>query len=77
MRISNKEEFDRQNAFGIGQANSAFAQYFIGNSYLNPLTAVSYTHLDVYKRQFLRCSAVIIPEKYHCRKGQELSLIHI
>ncbi len=38
MRISNKEEFDRQNAFGIGQANSAFAQYFIGNSYLNPLT---------------------------------------
>ena len=38
MRISNKEEFDRQNAFGIGQANSAFAQYFIGQSYLNPVT---------------------------------------
>lgn len=24
--------------FGLGEANSAFAQYFIGNSYLNPLT---------------------------------------
>ena len=25
-------------AFGIGNPNTAFAQYFIGNSYLNPLT---------------------------------------
>ena len=24
--------------FGLGKENSAFAQYFIGNSYLNPLT---------------------------------------
>ena len=38
MKINNKEEFDRQNAFGLGQENTAFAQYFIGNSYLNPLT---------------------------------------
>ena len=38
MRISSKEVFDRENVFGQGQANTAFAQYFIGNSYLNPLT---------------------------------------
>lgn len=38
MRISNKEEFDRQNVFGQGKENTAFAQYFIGKSYLNPLT---------------------------------------
>ena len=39
MRINSKEEFDKQNVFGLGKENSAFAQYFTGNSYLNPLTA--------------------------------------
>ena len=38
MKINDKEEFNRQNVFGLGQENAAFAQYFIGNSYLNPLT---------------------------------------
>jgi len=33
----NKEQFDAQNFFGQGQLNTGFAQYFIGNSYLNPL----------------------------------------
>lgn len=33
----NKEEFDKENIFGLGQSNTGFAQYFIGNSYLNPL----------------------------------------
>ncbi len=33
-----KEEFDKLNLFGIGNPNDNFAQYFIGNSYLNPLT---------------------------------------
>ena len=33
-----KEEFDKLNLFGIGKPNGNFAQYFIGNSYLNPLT---------------------------------------
>lgn len=32
-----KEEFDKINVFGIGEPNVNFAQYFIGNSYLNPL----------------------------------------
>lgn len=34
----NKETFEAQNVFGLGQQNTAFAQYFIGQSYLNPLT---------------------------------------
>lgn len=37
----NKEEFDKQNIFGIGQPNSAYAQYFTGNSYLNMLGSQS------------------------------------
>lgn len=37
----NKEEFDRQNIFGKGQPNNDFAQYFIGNSYLNWLGSQS------------------------------------
>ena len=34
----NKEEFDKNNIFGIGNPNTAYSKYFIGNSYLNPLT---------------------------------------
>lgn len=34
----NKENFDKENIFGLGSPNTAFAKYFIGNSYLNPLT---------------------------------------
>lgn len=32
------KEFESKNIFGLGQANTAYAQFFIGNSYLNPLT---------------------------------------
>ena len=38
MRIYDKEQFNKENIFGLGNANAAYAQYFIGNSYLNPLT---------------------------------------
>ena len=34
----NKEEFDKANVFGKGNSNVNFAQYFIGESFLNPLT---------------------------------------
>ena len=34
----NKEEFDKENVFGLGEENVNYAQYFIGKSYLNPLT---------------------------------------
>ena len=33
-----KEEFEKVNVFGLGAENSAYAQYFTGASYLNPLT---------------------------------------
>ena len=32
MKIQDKETFDKVNVFGMGQENSAFAQYFIGKS---------------------------------------------
>lgn len=32
------KNFEKDNIFGIGRENSAYAQYFIGKSYLNPLT---------------------------------------
>lgn len=34
----NKEVFDKENVFWLGEPNNSFAKYFIGNSYLNPLT---------------------------------------
>ncbi len=33
----NKEEFDKVNVFGLGQPNNAYADYFSGQSYLNPI----------------------------------------
>lgn len=38
MKIKDKEMFDQANVFGQGMENSAYARYFIGKSYLNPLT---------------------------------------
>lgn len=38
MTTNTKELFVQQNIFGLGRDNTAFAQHFIGNSYLNPLT---------------------------------------
>ncbi|MGI5887802.1 MAG: cupin domain-containing protein [Oscillospiraceae bacterium] len=39
MKIKDREEFEKLNTFGLGEPNYAYAQYFIGQSYLNPLTA--------------------------------------
>ena len=38
MRILEENKFNEVNSFGKGQPNDRFAQYFIGNSYLNSLT---------------------------------------
>ena len=38
MRTMDGKKFGQENGFGLGEANTAYAQYFIGNSYLNPLT---------------------------------------
>ena len=38
MKIQDQQQFDAVNVFGMGAPNTGFAQYFIGDSYLNPLT---------------------------------------
>lgn len=38
MKYADKGRFDEANVFGQGIPNDMFAQYFVGNSYLNPLT---------------------------------------
>lgn len=38
MKIADKNEFEKQNVFGTGTPNTAYAKYFIGESYLNSLT---------------------------------------
>lgn len=41
----NKQEFDKNNVFGLGSPNEAYAKYFIGNSYLNPLAKIDDANL--------------------------------
>lgn len=36
-KIYNQADFETANVFGTGNPNTAFAAYFTGNSYLNPL----------------------------------------
>lgn len=38
MKYLSYEEFEKTNVFRKGSFNEAFAQYFVGNSFLNPLT---------------------------------------
>ena len=38
MKYNNIEDFENANVFGVGNPNDAFAEYFVGNSFLNPLT---------------------------------------
>ena len=38
-KIINRAEFEKQDAFGVGAPNDAYAQYFVGSSFLKPLTA--------------------------------------
>lgn len=35
---SSREEFEKTDIFGVGAPNDGFAQYFVGNSFLKPLT---------------------------------------
>ena len=47
-----KEDFDKVNVFGLGESNTNFAQYFIGNSYLNPLVMDSESKLGLFNVTF-------------------------
>lgn len=38
MKVIDKTQFEKVNLFGLGADNTAYAQYFTGRSYLNPLT---------------------------------------
>ena len=38
IRINDEISFDQENVFGLGNANTAYAWSFTGNSYLNQLT---------------------------------------
>ena len=38
MKCMDKHGFEQQNVFGTGAANTAYAKFFIGQSFLNPLT---------------------------------------
>ena len=38
MKTMDQKEFARENVFGLGAENTTYGKYFIGKSYLNPLT---------------------------------------
>ncbi len=38
MKILDKNEFEKQNVFGLGTLNTAYQRFFSGDSFLNPLT---------------------------------------
>ena len=38
MRYQDKQEFEKVNAFGTGDPNVAYAEFFVGESFLKPLT---------------------------------------
>jgi quercetin dioxygenase-like cupin family protein len=45
MKYMVKSDFEQKNVFGLGMPNVNYAKYFIGNSYLNPLTDPKETSL--------------------------------
>lgn len=47
MKITDKKAFDQVNVFGQGQENTAYAAYFVGASYLNPLTVPGETPVSL------------------------------
>jgi len=47
-----KEEFSKIDAFGIGGPNTAFAQYFVGESFLKPLTDMKAGELPIFNVTF-------------------------
>ena len=38
MKYTEKAQFETADAFGIGAPNDSYAQYFVGQSFLKPLT---------------------------------------
>lgn len=42
-----KNDFEKENIFGLGTPNDAYSKYFIGNSYLNMLAKVDDANLSL------------------------------
>lgn len=38
IKTADRQEFEKMNVFGMGAPNEMFAKYFVGDSFLNPLT---------------------------------------
>ena len=47
-----KEEFNKIDRFGVGEPNTAFAKYFIGASYLKPLTNIKGGEFPLFNVSF-------------------------
>lgn len=52
MKTMDKEQFDKENVFGTGNPNTGFAQYFSGESFLNPLADPKKTSLGMFNVTF-------------------------
>lgn len=39
MKVTDAKDFEKENVFGTGEPNTAYAKFFVGNSFLNPLTS--------------------------------------
>ena len=47
-----REEFNQIDAFGIGEPNTAFAKYFVGESFLKPLTDMNAGEIPIFNVTF-------------------------
>lgn len=52
MKITDEKQFEAVNVFGTGAPNEGLAQYFIGRSFLNPLTAPKTCALPLFNVTF-------------------------
>lgn len=52
MKYQNKEEFEKANMFGTGISNTMFEKYFIGESFLNPMTDFQHGEFPLFNVTF-------------------------
>lgn len=52
MKYMNEEEFNAENVFGKGEPNDAFARFFVGRSFLNPISDPEKVSLPLFNVTF-------------------------
>lgn len=52
MRTTDNVQFEKENIFGTGTSNTGFAQYFSGESFLNPLVDSEKCMLGIFNVTF-------------------------